>query len=660
MIPELGHVSLIIAFGLAIGLTVVPFWGSLRANVSAMNVAPSLAVGILVFTTIAFGLLATSFLRDDFSVAVVAANSNSLLPPLFKFSALWGNHEGSLLLWVLILAGWMTAVAFLSRGLPLVMIARVLSVMGLIAVGFLAFSLLTSNPFERLLPNTPVDGSDLNPLLQDPGLIIHPPLLYMGYVGLSVPFAFAIAALIGGRLDASWARWSRPWTNVAWGFLTLGIMLGSWWAYYELGWGGWWFWDPVENASFMPWLMGTALVHSLAVTEKRGVFRSWTVLLAIFAFSLSLLGTFLVRSGVLTSVHAFAADPERGLFILVFLALVVGGSLLLYALRAPTVASRVEYGVISRESLLMVNNLVFTVAATIVLLGTLFPLVMDALSLGKYSVGPPYFNAVFVPLMALLMPFMALGPVSRWRKDSPRRWLHELLSPAIAVVVLAPLLSMMLFKFNLWVALAVLLAGWVSLGVLRDLWHRLKVGNSATLQWHRLTPSFLGMTLAHIGFAAVVLGAVVVTQHSEERDLRMAEGDSAELGGYRFEMTRISQEPGANYIADQAFFVVTEGDTVIATLTPEKRRYLASGQVMTEAAIDAGILRDLYIALGEPVGENAWAVRLQYKPMVRWLWVGAFLIGLGALVTALDRRYRVQTVARQVSDTAGRGLEFAG
>ena len=660
MIPELGHVALIIAFGLAIGLTVVPFWGSMRANVSAMNLAPSLAVGILVFTAIAFALLAISFLRDDFSVAVVAANSNSLLPPLFKFSALWGNHEGSLLLWVLILAGWMTAVAFLSRGLPLVMMARVLSVMGLIAVGFLAFSLLTSNPFERLLPNMPADGSDLNPLLQDPGLIIHPPLLYMGYVGLSVPFAFAIAALIGGRLDASWARWSRPWTNVAWGFLTLGIMLGSWWAYYELGWGGWWFWDPVENASFMPWLMGTALVHSLAVTEKRGVFRSWTVLLAIFAFSLSLLGTFLVRSGVLTSVHAFAADPERGLFILVFLALVVGGSLLLYALRAPTVASRVEYAVISRESLLMVNNLVFTVAATIVLLGTLFPLVMDALSLGKYSVGPPYFNAVFVPLMALLMPFMTLGPVSRWRQDSPKRWLHELLTPAIAVVVLAPVLSVMLFSFNLWVALAVLLAGWVSLGVLRDLWYRLRVGNSAGLQWQRLTPSYLGMTLAHIGFAAVVLGAVVVTQHSEERDLRMAEGDSAELGGYRFEMTRISQQPGANYIADQASFLVTEDERVIAILTPEKRRYLASGQVMTEAAIDAGMLRDIYIALGEPVGEGAWAVRLQYKPMVRWLWVGAFLIGLGALVTALDRRYRVQTVARQVTDAANQGLEFAG
>jgi cytochrome c-type biogenesis protein CcmF len=660
VIPELGHLSLIIAFVLAIGLTVVPFWGSVRGNVAAMNLAPSLSVGVLVFTATAFGLLAVSFLQDDFSVSVVAANSNSLLPPIFKFSALWGNHEGSLLLWVLILSSWMTAVAFLSRGLPLVMIARVLSVMGLIAVGFLAFSLLTSNPFERLLPNTPLDGSDLNPLLQDPGLIIHPPLLYMGYVGLSVPFAFAIAALIGGRLDASWARWSRPWTNVAWGFLTLGIMLGSWWAYYELGWGGWWFWDPVENASFMPWLMGTALVHSLAVTEKRGVFRSWTVLLAIFAFSLSLLGTFLVRSGVLTSVHAFAADPERGLFILVFLALVVGGSLLLYALRAPAVASRVAYEVVSRESLLMVNNLIFTVSATIVLLGTLFPLVMDALSLGKYSVGPPYFNAVFVPLMALLMPFMTFGPLARWRQDSPRRWLHELLVPAIAVAVLAPLLSTLLFDFNLWVALAFLLAGWVMLGVLKEAWYRLTVGAPASLQWRRLSPSFLGMALAHMGFAAVVLGAVVVSQHSEERDLRMTPGESAELGGYRFEMTRISQQPGPNYVADQAVFRVTRGEELIATLTPEKRRYLASNQVMTEAAIDAGLLRDLYIALGEPIGEQAWAVRLQFKPMVRWLWVGAFFIGIGALVTVLDRRYRSQTVSGTVAGSAnGQGLGFA-
>ena len=652
MIPELGHVALIIALCLAVALAVIPLWGAAKRDVSAMNMAPPLAVSVTLFVAIAFSLLTTSFLSDDFSVAVVAANSNSLLPPIFKFSAVWGNHEGSLLLWVLILSGWMTAVAFFSRGLPLIMVARVLSVMGLVAVGFLAFSLLTSNPFERLLPNTPLDGNDLNPLLQDPGLIIHPPLLYMGYVGLSVPFAFAIAALLGGRLDASWARWSRPWTNVAWGFLSLGIMLGSWWAYYELGWGGWWFWDPVENASFMPWLMGTALVHSLAVTEKRGVFRSWTVLLAIFAFSLSLLGTFLVRSGVLTSVHAFAADPERGLFILIFLALVVGGSLLLYAMRAPAVASRVSYAAISRESLLMVNNLVFTVATVVVLLGTLFPLVMDAFSLGKYSVGPPYFNAVFVPLMALVMPFMTVGPLSRWREDTAGRWLYELLVPGLAVMLLAVTLGFYGREgFNLWIALAVLLAGWVTLGVMRDAWRRIGAGGGS-LRWRRLSPSFIGMAAAHLGFAAVVLGAVVVTQLNEERDLRMAVGDAEALGGYRFELIEIGQRPGPNYSADYAVFEVTEAGQPIARLTPEKRRYFASGQIMTEAAIDASVWRDLYIALGEPIGEDAWAVRLQYKPMVRWLWLGALMIGLGALVTVFDRRYRAQ-VARSQSPAVG-------
>ena len=652
MIPELGHVSLIIAFVLAVGLAAVPMWGALRRDIAAMNTAPSLAVGVTVFVGIAFALLAVSFLQDDFSVAVVAANSNSLLPPIFKFSAVWGNHEGSLLLWVLILSGWMTAVAYFSRGLPLVMVARVLSVMGMVAVGFLAFSLLTSNPFERLLPNTPLDGNDLNPLLQDPGLIIHPPLLYMGYVGLSVPFAFAIAALMGGRLDASWARWSRPWTNVAWGFLSLGIMLGSWWAYYELGWGGWWFWDPVENASFMPWLMGAALVHSLAVTEKRGVFRSWTVLLAIFAFSLSLLGTFLVRSGVLTSVHAFAADPERGLFILIFLALVVGGSLLLYALRAPSVASRVAYGAVSRESLLMVNNLVFTVSTVVVLLGTLFPLIMDAFSLGKYSVGPPYFNAVFVPLMALLMPFMAVGPLSRWREDSARRWLHELLVPGLGVLVVAVLLGMLgKAVFNVWIALAVLLSGWVALGVIKDAWRRLTSGMTSGLQWRRLSPSFMGMSLAHLGFAGVVLGAVVVTQESEEHDLRMAVGDAASLGVYRFELQSLGQQAGPNYLADQAVFEVSRDGEPIAVLVPEKRRYFASGQIMTEAAIDASLWRDLYIALGEPIGENAWAVRLQYKPMVRWLWLGSLMIGFGALGTVFDRRYRSQAARNRVPQT---------
>ena len=652
MIPELGHVALITAFCLAVGLALIPMWGSMRRDVTAMNLAPTLAVAVALFVAVAFALLAVSFLQDDFTVAVVAANSNSLLPPIFKFSALWGNHEGSLLLWVLILSGWMTAVALFSRGLPLLMVARVLSVMGMIAVGFLAFSLLTSNPFERLLPNTPLDGNDLNPLLQDPGLIIHPPLLYMGYVGLSVPFAFAIAALLGGRLDASWARWSRPWTNVAWGFLSLGIMLGSWWAYYELGWGGWWFWDPVENASFMPWLMGAALVHSLAVTEKRGVFRSWTVLLAIFAFSLSLLGTFLVRSGVLTSVHAFAADPERGLFILIFLALVVGGSLLLYALRAPAVASRVVYSAVSRESLLMVNNLVFTVATVVVLLGTLFPLVMDAFSLGKYSVGPPYFNAVFVPLMALVMPFMTVGPLSRWRDDTAARWLHELLVPGMAIVAIAVSLGFLGKEgFNLWIALAVLLAGWVALGVVKDAWRRL-ANPGGSLRWRSLTPSFMGMAVAHIGFAAVVLGAVVVTQQNVERDLRMAVGDQQELGGYRFEMLSVGQQAGPNYLADQAVFAVTRDGQPVATLIPEKRRYFASGQIMTEAAIDASIWRDLYIALGEPIGEDAWAVRLQYKPMVRWLWLGALMIGLGALLTVADRRYRTQ-VQRQDAPVVG-------
>ena len=657
MIPELGHVSLIIAFVLAIGLAAVPMWGALRRDIAAMNTAPSLAVGVTVFVGIAFALLAVSFLQDDFSVAVVAANSNSLLPPIFKFSAVWGNHEGSLLLWVLILSGWMTAVAYFSRGLPLVMVARVLSVMGMVAVGFLAFSLLTSNPFERLLPNTPLDGNDLNPLLQDPGLIIHPPLLYMGYVGLSVPFAFAIAALMGGRLDASWARWSRPWTNVAWGFLSLGIMLGSWWAYYELGWGGWWFWDPVENASFMPWLMGAALVHSLAVTEKRGVFRSWTVLLAIFAFSLSLLGTFLVRSGVLTSVHAFAADPERGLFILIFLALVVGGSLLLYALRAPSVASRVAYGAVSRESLLMVNNLVFIVSTVVVLLGTLFPLIMDAFSLGKYSVGPPYFNAVFVPLMALLMPFMAVGPLSRWREDSARRWLHELLVPGLGVMVVAALLGLLgKAAFNIWIAMAVLLSGWVALGVIKDGWRRLTSGMTSGLQWRRLSPSFLGMALAHLGFAGVVLGAVVVTQESEEHDLRMALGDSELLGAYRFELQSLGQQAGPNYLADQAVFEVSRNGEPIAILVPEKRRYFASGQIMTEAAIDASLWRDLYIALGEPIGDNAWAVRLQYKPMVRWLWLGSLMIGFGALVTVFDRRYRSQAVRNPVPQTGAKAV----
>ena len=654
MIPEAGQIALIIALCLSVLLGTVPMVGAWRGQRWAMNLAPSLAAGVFVFLSIAFACLTIVFLQDDFSVKVVASNSNSLLPQMYKFSAVWGNHEGSLLLWVWILGAWSLAVAIASRGLPLVVLSRVLAVLGLIGVGFIAFSLFTSNPFERLLPGVAAEGNDLNPLLQDPGLIIHPPLLYMGYVGLAVPFAFAVAALMGGRLDASWAKWSRPWTNVAWAFLTLGIMLGSWWAYYELGWGGWWFWDPVENASFMPWLVGTALIHSLAVTEKRGLFRSWTVLLAIAAFSLSLLGTFLVRSGVLTSVHAFAADPERGLFILIFLVLVVGGSLTLYAFRAPTVASPISYELESRESLLLANNLIFAVSAIVVLLGTLFPLLMDALGQGKYSVGPPYFNAVFVPAMALLAPFMAVGPISRWKQDSSKRWLSELGVPAVVcilVAIAAPWVGV--GEVNVWASLSVLLAAWLVLGLVRDLQVRMRGVGSGSAVFVRLTPSYLGMLMAHFGFALTLIGATFVTQFSAERDLRMEVGDAVTLNGYAFVLDELTIVEGPNYAADRGIFSVSVDGQLFTTLMPEKRRYVASGQIMTEAAIDAGAMRDLYIALGEPLGDGAWSVRVQHKPLVRWIWFGALMIGVGGLTTSFDRRYRRVRRSQQLQGVEG-------
>ena len=654
MIPEAGQIALIIALCLSALLGTVPMVGAWRGQRWAMNLAPSLAAGVFVFLSIAFACLTVVFLQDDFSVKVVASNSNSLLPSMYKFSAVWGNHEGSLLLWVWILGAWSLAVAIASRGLPLVVLSRVLAVLGLIGVGFIAFSLFTSNPFERLLPGVAAEGNDLNPLLQDPGLIIHPPLLYMGYVGLAVPFAFAVAALMGGRLDASWAKWSRPWTNVAWAFLTLGIMLGSWWAYYELGWGGWWFWDPVENASFMPWLVGTALVHSLAVTEKRGLFRSWTVLLAIAAFSLSLLGTFLVRSGVLTSVHAFAADPERGLFILIFLVLVVGGSLTLYAFRAPTVASPISYELESRESLLLANNLIFAVSAIVVLLGTLFPLLMDALGQGKYSVGPPYFNAVFVPAMALLAPFMAAGPISRWKQDSSKRWLTELGVPAVVcvfVALAAPYVGV--GEVNVWASLSVLLAAWLVLGLARDLQTRMRGVTSGSAVFARLSPSYLGMLMAHFGFALTLIGATFVTQFSAERDLRMVAGDTVILNGYTFTLDELTVVEGPNYAADRGIFSVSIDGTFFTTLMPEKRRYVASGQIMTEAAIDAGVMRDLYIALGEPLGDGAWSVRVQHKPLIRWIWFGALMIGVGGLTTSFDRRYRRARRSQQLQGVEG-------
>jgi cytochrome c-type biogenesis protein CcmF len=543
--------------------------------------------------------------------------------------------------------------------LPLDMVARVLAVMGAVAVGFLLFMIVTSNPFMRALPNPPTDGADLNPLLQDPGMVIHPPMLYMGYVGFSVAFAFAIAALWSGRLDVTWARWSRPWTVVAWLFLTLGIALGSWWAYYELGWGGWWFWDPVENASFMPWLVGTALIHSLAVTDKRGLFKSWTVLLAIFAFSLSLLGTFLVRSGVLTSVHSFAADPERGLFILGFLGVVIGASLTLYALRAPTVNSTADYSGFSREVFLLVNNVIMLVAAVTVLCGTLFPLIADALKLGKYSVGPPYFNAVFVPLMALLIVFMGIGPGAGWKQTRAGDVWRRLLPALIASLVIGLVFPFAYGgEFHAGVVLTVVLSGWLVLATLADLKTRAKFGDGFVIALRRLPLSYHAMLIAHLGFAVTTAGVGLTTVYSIEHDLRMEVGQRETLAGYEFEFAGTQAVQGPNYVARRATIFVRKGDDLIAELHPEKRSYTArAGQMMTEASIDPGLMRDVYVAMGEPLGASAagaeaWAVRLHYKPFVRWIWLGAILMAVGGAFAAADKRYRA---ARRTAEMPATG-----
>ena len=639
MIPELGLLSLALALCLAAVQASLPLAGAWRGNPRWIALAAPTAWGQFTFLLLAFAALAHAFLGNDFSVAYVARNANSALPWYYKFSAIWGAHEGSLLLWALLLAGWSCAVCVGSRQLPRTMRARVLAVMGMISVGFLLFLIATSNPFERLLPDVPADGNDLNPLLQDFGLIVHPPMLYMGYVGFSVAFAFAIAALLDGRLDAAWARWSRPWTLVAWAFLGLGIALGSWWAYYELGWGGWWFWDPVENASFMPWLVGTALIHSLAATEKRGVFKSWTVLLAIAAFSLSLLGTFLVRSGVLTSVHAFATDPARGVFILCFLLVVVGGSLALFALRAPAVASAASFGAWSRETLLLINNLLLSVAAAMILLGTLYPLVLDALTGAKLSVGPPYFNALFVPLMALLMAATALGVAARW-KDTPPRWLAGMLGPVLAASLAFAAGAAALARDSRWTVGAVcLLAAWIVLGALRDI-----VDKTRHLGLRRGLPalgrSYWGMQLAHLGLAMCALGVVLNSAGNLERDLRMAPGDAVELGGYRFVFEGTTARPGPNFVAERGTMQILRDGRHVATLHPEKRVYHVQQNAMTEAAIFAGFTRDLFTALGEPLDNGAWAVRVHIKPFVRWIWLGALLMAAGGLLAATDRRYR--------------------
>ncbi|MCH8178252.1 MAG: heme lyase CcmF/NrfE family subunit [Proteobacteria bacterium] len=649
MSAELGQIALILALGLSLLLGGLPLWGAWRRDARWMSVARPLAAGQFVLVALAFGLLVQAFVAKDFSVAYVARNANSLLPLPYRVAATWGGHEGSLLLWQLMLSGWTLAVARCSRSLPLDVVARVLAVLGWIAVGFLSFTLLTSNPFERQLPALP-DGRDLNPLLQDPGMVFHPPLLYMGYVGFSVAFAFALAALMSGRLDAAWARWTRPWTLLAWAFLTLGILLGSFWAYYELGWGGWWFWDAVENASFMPWLVGTALVHSLLVSDKRGTFRHWTLLLAILAFSLSLLGTFLVRSGVLSSVHAFASDPRRGLFILAFLVVVVGGSLALYAWRAAAVDAdadaRVRFALVSRESVLLLNNVFLLVTAGTVLLGTLYPLALDALGLGKISVGPPYFDAVFVPLMVPVLLLMAWGPVLAWRQSSLRQAWQTLRAPAVVAVLLSVAVALA-WRTSPGVACGLLLSGWIVLGTLALLRRR----------WATRTLGLWGMVAAHAGVGVFVAGVTLVKGLEHAVDASLKEGEHVLLAGHDFHFQSLRKGRGANFISAQARFEVTRGGRHIATLWPEKRLYLVQRMPMSEAAIDRGLTRDLYVSLGEASPDGAWGVRVQIKPFMGWVWAGCLLMALGGALAAADKRLRAR--APRVAPHDGRHAEPA-
>ena len=635
MLPELGQVLLALALLVAALQAALPLAGAHRGNADWMAVARPAAYAQLLLLGGAFALLTWAFVSQDFSVKYVADNSNSLLPMVYRYTAVWGSHEGSLLLWTLILACWNAAVALFSRRLPQPVVARVLGVLGIVGFGFVAFLIFTSNPFIRLLPAA-AEGHDLNPLLQDPGMIIHPPMQYVGWAGFSVPFAFAIAALLDGKVDARWLRWTRPWTNVAWAFLTVGIGLGSWWAYYELGWGGWWFWDPTENAVFMPWLVGTALIHSQAVTEKRGSFRGWTLLLAIATFSLSLLGAFIVRSGVVTSVHAFASDPDRGLFILAFLAVVIGGSLLLYALRAPRSETGKPFSALSRETLLLINNLMLSAATAMVLIGTLSPILFEALNLGKISVGPPYFGIQFLWLMVPVVLLLPFGPFARWgREEFPRLWpaLRACIAAGLIVAVMAWLLG------DGWSVKAILGAAgaaWVLGGTGLYAWHRIRQLPAG----RRFTPEILGMLLAHAGVGVFVAGALIVEAMGVEKDVAVTPGQDTEVLGYHFRFDGVAHREGPNFSADRGTITIFDGDRQIAVLHPEKRAYASGGQVMTEAAISPGFTRDLYVALGESLGGESWALRIYVKPFVRWIWLGALLMMAGAFILATDRRLR--------------------
>ena len=631
MLVEVGHFALILALTFALLQAILPVVGLFKNNLSLTMSAKPLVWGQLFWVSVAFAILVNAFLGDDFSVKYVANNSNTELPTIFKVSAVWGAHEGSLLLWALILSTWSAAVSIFAKKIPDDMLANILVVMALVSIGFLLFLLLTSNPFERLMI-PPAQGRELNPLLQDIGLAIHPPMLYMGYVGLAIPFAFVLSSLIRGQLDSTWLRWSRPWTLIAWAFLTFGIVLGSWWAYYELGWGGWWFWDPVENASFMPWLVATALVHSLSVSEKRGAFKHWTVLLAISGFSLSLLGTFLVRSGILTSVHSFAADPDRGLFILIFLVIVVGGSLALYAYRSSQMQSSNQFSILSRESGLLINNILLVTAMLSVFLGTLYPLLLDSLGLGKISVGAPYFDAVFIPIMIPAVLVMAMGPFLRWKKDSSERFFNSVKKVWLAIFVL--FLITLFFSENIYVLLASFLFIWIVLHTLFLVFQRLQ-------KKAKISGAFLGMSMAHIGIAVFILGATVTTQYGVEKDIKMDVGQTINIQDYQFEFKGVESFAENNYRGHKGHVVVSYQGTKLTDLKPEKRQYV-TGMPMTEAAIDPSISRDIYVALGESLGEGAWSLRVYYKPLVRLIWLGGILISLGAVFAAFDRRYRIR------------------
>jgi len=656
MIPEIGQIALILALMLAVTQATLPLIGAARGVPQLIALARPTAQAQFIFVAVAFCCLAYSFINNDFSVLNVATNSNSRLPLQYRLAATWGSHEGSLLLWTFMLSIWMVAVTLFSNHLPKEMVARVLAVMAVISTGFLLFMLLTSNPFQRLIP-VPADGRDLNPLLQDPAMVAHPPMLYMGYVGMCVAFAFAISALIGGRLDATWARWSRPWTTVAWMFLTCGIALGSFWAYYELGWGGWWFWDPVENASFMPWLVGTALIHSLAVTEKRGGFKSWTVLLAIAAFSLSLLGTFLVRSGVLTSVHAFATDPKRGIFILAFLTIVIGGSLALYAWRAKQVGLGSKFEVLSRESLLLTNNVLLIVAAGSVLLGTLYPLFVDALNLGKLSVGPPYFNSVFVPLMAPAAFLIGVGPIARWKQAKIPELATRLRLAFVLSLVTAVLLPFVIGGWKWRASLGLLLFCWIVATSMQNIWSRVhsQTGESSLLSRLKSPPrSYYGMHLAHIGVAVFIAGVTVVTSYQTEKDVKMNIGDTVSVGGYEFRLNNLAQYQGPNFQAVRADMEVTRNGAPVAVMHPEKRAFTVSGNATSETAIDRSVWRDLYLSLGDEVPGGGWTVRVYHKPLVNWIWGGALLMAIGGGFAVTDRRYALASRKRTSETPAGK------